>query len=84
MQYKLDLWSKYGFSIKRLLLPQLPLDRLNRKGWMYKETLLCCTLINYISLNHMWLVIISLHCIIMIIVTFLIALTHSKCGKLVD
>ena len=27
MQYKLDLWSKYGFDLKRLLLPQLPLDR---------------------------------------------------------
>ena len=26
MQYKLDLWSKYGFNLKRLLLPQLPLD----------------------------------------------------------
>ena len=25
-QYKLDLWSKYGFNLKRLLLPQLPLD----------------------------------------------------------
>ena len=27
MHYKLDLWSKYGFDLKRLLLPQLPLDR---------------------------------------------------------
>ena len=24
-QYKLDLWSKYGFNLKWLLLPQLPL-----------------------------------------------------------
>ena len=27
MQYKLDLWSKDGFDLKQLLLPQLPLDR---------------------------------------------------------
>ena len=27
MQYKLDLWSKHGFGIIRLLLPQFPLDR---------------------------------------------------------
>ena len=33
MQYKLDLWSKYGFNLKWLLLPQLPLDRhLNTKN----------------------------------------------------
>ena len=48
MQYKLDLWSKDGFDLKQLLLPQLPLDR-------YLNANLICHISLCVPYNYMCL-----------------------------